>query len=655
MENGFDGGVLEIKIGDADFTDIIAAGGSFITGGYNHTLSSSSGNPLGGRPAWTGTSSGYITTTVNLPSAAIGQLVQFKWRCGSDVTVSGSGWYLDTISLTGHGCCGLLAPPSAAFNAAPTNGTPPLAVTFHDNSIGSITNRHWDFGNGFTTNTTATNFVFTYNSIGTNTVALTVNGQLGANTVTLSNYIVVLLPFVRLVSNGFAFIAEGCSNNAVDPGETVTANFSIRNAGTAPTTNLVATLLAGGGISSPSAPQNFGVISGSAAVAKPFTFTMFGTCGASNAAVLQLQDGAANLGTISFPFVIGQSSVLAENFDGVATPALPAGWSTAASGGQSVWVTSSATSDTASNAVFSPDPYTSGVNELDTPAINIPPSSTQLTFRHSFNLEASGVSTNTGFDGGVLEIKIGSNPFTDIISAGGTFLAGGYTRTISPSWGNPLGGRAAWSGYSGGFITTIVDLPAVALSQTVQFRWRCGSDNSVASTGWYVDTISIGGLACCLNAPTITTQPKNRIVLWGQNASFNVVASGTAPLAYQWQFNGTNLPGETATNFTRSNVQPPDLGNYDVVVSNSLGSITSALASLSFVSRPILLDPQTTNGAFRFTLSGDPGFNYAIEATTNFSTWTNLATLTNSAGEVPFIDTNLIPYRYRAYRARLVP
>jgi hypothetical protein len=76
---------------------------------------------------------------------------------------------------------------------------------------------------------------------------------------------------------------------------------------------------------------------------------------------------------------------------------------------------------------------------------------------------------------------------------------------------------------------------------------------------------------------------------------------------------------------------------------------------LTLASRPLLLAPQTTNGKFGFTLSGDPGFNYAIEATTNFSTWTNLAILTNAFGEVPFLDTNNVPLRYRAYRARLIP
>ena len=178
--------------------------------------------------------------------------------------------------------------------------------------------------------------------------------------------------------------------------------------------------------------------------------------------------------------------------------------------------------------------------------------------------------------------------------------------------------------------------------------------SSVGSTGWYIDTVTVGGLACCVNPPSITMQPQNRIVLWGQNAAFYVTASGTAPLTYQWQFNGTNLSGATATNYTRSNIQPPDLGSYDVVISNSLGSITSSLATLTHVSPPLLLDPETTNGVFGFILSGDPGFNYAIEASTNFSTWTNLAVLTNAIGQVPFSDTN-IPYLFRAYRARLIP
>src|SRR5207249_8024356 len=47
-------------------------------------------------------------------------------------------------------------------------------------------------------------------------------------------------------------------------------------------------------------------------------------------------------------------------------------------------------------------------------------------------------------------------------------------------------------------------------------------------------------------APTITTQPVNQTVTAGQSATFTVVAYGTAPLSYQWQKNGANIPGATS-------------------------------------------------------------------------------------------------------------
>lgn len=133
------------------------------------------------------------------------------------------------------------------------------------------------------------------------------------------------------------------------------------NTGTAKTTNLVATLLATGGVVSPSGPQTYGVLNtNGAAVVQPFTFaTAIGSCGGTNIASLQLQDGAAGLGTVTFSFRLGQpgaASVFSENFDGVAAPALPAGWASSASNAESAWVTSTAASDTAPNSAFSLTP-----------------------------------------------------------------------------------------------------------------------------------------------------------------------------------------------------------------------------------------------------------------------------------------------------------
>src|SRR5262249_26512830 len=146
--SAYDGGVLEIKIGGGSFTDIIDAGGSFLEGGYSQVLSSQFGNPLGGRQVWSGNSGGFMTTTVLLPPAAQGQAVQFRWRCASDSSTAGGGWYIDTISVSLRACCGEVIPPIASFTANPSSGAKPLTVNFTDVSSGTITNRAWDFGNG---------------------------------------------------------------------------------------------------------------------------------------------------------------------------------------------------------------------------------------------------------------------------------------------------------------------------------------------------------------------------------------------------------------------------------------------------------------------------------------------------------------------------
>ena len=651
---GYDGGVQEIQINNGGFMDILAAGGSFAGGGYNRTLSTSFGNALGGRQAWSGNSGGFITTIVNLPAAAAGQSVQFRWRASSDSSVSAGGWYVDTVTITAAICCSQTAPPIAAFTGLPVSGGTPLSVTFTDSSTGAITNRFWSFGDGVTTNTTATTLSHTYQGVGTNSVGLTVTGPTGTNNLTRAGYIVVTNPTAILVSNSLTLVSEFCTNGAVDPGETVTMSFGLKNAGSRPTTNLIATLLPSAGIAAPSSAQVYGALNISTTVSLPFSFIAVGSCGATDTATLQLQDGPLNLGTVSFSFTLGVSAPLLQNFDGVVLPDLPSGWATASSGAQSSWTTSTNASDTSSNAAFSPDPAAVGVNELDSPVFTLP-ASAQLTFRHNYNLEVSP-TLGIGYDGAVLEMKIGNGAFTDIIAAGGSFVTGGYTHTISSGYMNPLGGRQAWSGNSGGFVTTIVNLPTNAAAQPVQLRWRCGSDQSVSFPGWYVDSVAIGGFSCCSSPPMIANQPQKTALLPGQTAIFNVGANGTAPLIYQWQFKGTNIAGATGTTYSRPNVQPADAGNYDVIVTNSLGSVTSAPASLVLVSQPQLLSPAwSSNGTFSFTLNGSSGFNYVIEVTTNLSTWSPVGTISNPAGLTVFNETNLSAYPFRAYRARLIP
>jgi subtilisin-like proprotein convertase family protein len=109
-------------------------------------------------------------------------------------------------------------------------------------------------------------------------------------------------PTPLVSGDGASVAAESCSppNAAIDPGEQVTVNFALRNIGSGDASNVVAMLLAGGGVSAPSAAQNYGVlVAGGAPVARSFSFTANGSCGGSIAAALQVQDGAVNMGTVT--------------------------------------------------------------------------------------------------------------------------------------------------------------------------------------------------------------------------------------------------------------------------------------------------------------------------------------------------------------------
>jgi subtilisin-like proprotein convertase family protein len=111
-----------------------------------------------------------------------------------------------------------------------------------------------------------------------------------------------------IASGATAITAENCApaNNAIDPSETVTVNFGLLNVGDADTMNLVATLQATGGVTSPSGPQNYGVIvANGPPVTRSFTFTGGRTCGQTIIATFQLQDGATDLGTVTFAFRVG--------------------------------------------------------------------------------------------------------------------------------------------------------------------------------------------------------------------------------------------------------------------------------------------------------------------------------------------------------------
>ena len=117
--------------------------------------------------------------------------------------------------------------------------------------------------------------------------------------------------------------------------------------------------------------------------------------------------------------------------------------------------------------------------------------------------------------------------------------------------------------------------------------------------------------------PTITAQPQARAACDGAAVTFSVTAAGAEPLTYQWRKDAQPIDGATAASYTIAAVVADDAGNYDVVVENTCGTLTSDAAALTVDAGPaITSQPQSqsacTGGTATFTVvaNGTPPITY---------------------------------------------
>jgi endonuclease/exonuclease/phosphatase family metal-dependent hydrolase len=160
------------------------------------------------------------------------------------------------------------------------------------------------------------------------------------------------------------------------------------------------------------------------------------------------------------------------------------------------------------------------------------------------------------------------------------------------------------------------------------------------------------------NPPSISTQPLSQTMPVGTNVLFSVTASGASPLSYQWYFNtNTPIPGAQASTLTMTNVQLTNAGTYSVIITNTYGSTTSSVATLTVTNAgpSITTQPQNqsvvpgASATFSVAATGTAPLGYQwyfntntliADATTNSLTITN-AQLAN-AGKYTVVISNSV-------------
>lgn len=192
---------------------------------------------------------------------------------------------------------------------------------------------------------------------------------------------------------------------------------------------------------------------------------------------------------------------------------------------------------------------------------------------------------------------------------------------------------------------------AVGTNGFVQLSNDTGSAGKVVMADGVRFTF-VGPLA---TAPMILIPPLSQTVKVGSNALFSATATGNPAPSYRWFFNSVPISGATSSAYVRSNAQLADAGTYSLVVSNAAGTAATN-ASLSVLPAALLWMQSITplpDGRMALVITGEPGYPYSVERTTNFSTWEQITNLPNPTGVSSFIDdqtTNNSRGFYRAFQ-----
>lgn len=289
----------------------------------------------------------------------------------------------------------------------------------------------------------------------------------------------------------FSDIVGGNGNSIPEPGESVVITIPVINENWANATSVTLTVGNGSAVTM----QN---IASGESTNLSFTYQIPNTLQCGSEIVLNITlDSSVGSSSFTKSFSLGTAQLtFSENFDTEIAPTLPIAWSvTTEQNSPESFATTTANAQSVPNSAFVRNASTVGGGaSLISPAIPIQGSGARISFAHRY-------ATETGWDGGVLELSIEDGPFVDILNAGGEFLGNGYNGVLGNGPNNPLANRPAWNGSSNGFITTSVKLPSSTAGKSVKLRWRFGADDNTvgagANPGWNIDNLEVFGAFSC--------------------------------------------------------------------------------------------------------------------------------------------------------------
>lgn len=170
-------------------------------------------------------------------------------------------------------------------------------------------------------------------------------------------------------------------------------------------------------------------------------------------------------------------------------------------GSGNTWALSNVRQNSGQFSFLAVDPATASDQYLVSPSINVPPLAQQpitLSYWNFQNMESNtGAGTDACWDAGLLEVSTdGGSNWTQVSDA--NMLTDPYNGTVTINNASPISGLPAWcaddaNAASGPQETTsIVDLSQYA-GQTIQLRFRVGTDGAVGDEGWYIDDVQVQG------------------------------------------------------------------------------------------------------------------------------------------------------------------